>query len=110
MNRLRMWSEWTDDHGTYYAVESFEQWQSAVRPVRFELLAKWAGDLADLLARHPNRLPFGQLHVLYEQAGTLRTLDAGTPWEEPFNRMRGAVQREDRADLEALASELTRNP
>lgn len=106
MIRLRMWREWTDDHGAYYASESFEAWQSDMRPHRFDLLDLWARDLAGLLARYPDRIPFGRLHELYDQAGTLRTLDCGTPWEVPFNRMRGAVQQDDRAVLEALAAEL----
>lgn len=105
--QLRMWREWTDDHGSRYASESFEDWQMAMRPHRFELLEMWSKALRELLDRCPDQVPHGQLHVLHEQAETLRTLDSGTPWEVPFNRMRAAFLARDMTDLRRLAKEMT---
>lgn len=105
--QIRMWREWVDDVGGYYASETFEEWQTAMRPHRWALYLAWKLGLQALLARSDNDVPPGQLHALYEQAGHLRTLDPGTPWEDPFNVMRDAVNHRDFDALRTLVARLT---
>lgn len=106
--RLRMWHEWSDKGGAYHTEEaSFDAWKTAMHPHRDALLAVWATELQLLLERNPETVPYEALHVLYDQAETLRTLDDEPSWKEPFNQMRGATQQGDHAALRALVAVLT---